>query len=595
MTTADHSPHAPIPPALIARLRAEYAEDPNVISIGHGLPRRNNRSVSENALVFWVRRKPATARGVEALGSRPIPAEIEGFRTDVQVAAAQPSASMMGERNKRIFDPLRGGIGSSNASNHIAWFNGMGTLGVLARDAEDRSVALSNWHVWADGGEEGDIIIQPGNPPGSSHGEAVGTIAACGPLLGSLLGWSMPSPLTLGLYAGAAAAAVAAAASDVRDPTRRGQDATVPAEDERTLREQVDLAIEYPEMPLPGRAFATDVSWRYARQTDTRVLTHEVQEIRRNTQFLLGSEAWVDAPSYRPGSRVRIGAALWDHWKRSCGDYHVVAHLVPEDGSRTVVRQVLAPVPCPPKLPWRPPDSGEDQEVCVGFEDLSPGPIPPRGAFGWLRYAHPGDQLTVVDWVPEDHGILVSSPSLALAHAPAGAVRLSLVTLAGPVTVLAVDAAGQQVASALTPRGRGPHTLRLAGDGIRGVLLRGGEESAALLRYCVEGIGQAEVRLTASEQLAADLTWEGREAPAGERSLTATRCCFAGITRLPWDAPRARWGVHLTVQNVNTVPQGTPPEEAAKTIGGHLLSSHADPQLLGCLAVVAADEYFDVI
>ena len=51
-------------------------------------------------------------------------------------------------------------------------------------------------------------------------------MAACGPSITLLIEWEAPDPLTAGLYGGAAAAAVAAAASDVRDPTRRGQDNT---------------------------------------------------------------------------------------------------------------------------------------------------------------------------------------------------------------------------------------------------------------------------------------------------------------------------------------------------------------------------------
>lgn len=119
------------------------------------------------------------------------------------------------------------GPASSNAEGHIYWINGSGTLGALVRDATNNApMALSNWHVWADGGDEGDDIIQPGHPTAGDHIEGVGKVLACGPLLTSLIEWEVPSPLAAALYSGAAAAALAGPIGDYRDPTRRGQDNT---------------------------------------------------------------------------------------------------------------------------------------------------------------------------------------------------------------------------------------------------------------------------------------------------------------------------------------------------------------------------------
>jgi hypothetical protein len=71
------------------------------------------------------------------------------------------------------------------------------------------------------------------------------------------------------------------------------------------------------------------------------------------------------------------------------------------------------------------------------------------------------------------------------------------------------------------------------------------------------------------------------------------RCCFIGHIPLPPDEKPGKWDVHLTVQNINPVPEDTPPEEAAATIGGHVLSSHTS-EALGCTALMLLDHVFDV-
>jgi hypothetical protein len=242
--------------ALVERLRQQYANDPNIQTVGWGLAERGGKPENGISIVFYVKQKLPSEHSIKGVGSQPIPEEIEGFKTDVQELRVYPHGDAAGDRDEIKFDPLRGGVASSNAEGHIAWFNGWGTLGILARDnADGAPVALSNWHVWGDGGDEGDRIIQPGHPTTGDHFEAIGKVAACGPLLTSLIEWSAPSPLTLGLYGGAAAAAIAAAALDYRDPTRRGQDNTPTNPGELTLRETVDMAIEYPSLPLPGIPF----------------------------------------------------------------------------------------------------------------------------------------------------------------------------------------------------------------------------------------------------------------------------------------------------------------------------------------------------
>ena len=89
------------------------------------------------------------------------------------------------------------------------------------------------------------------------------------------------------------------------------------------------MAIEYPNLPLPGVAFQTKVKWIYQRETDQRVLSYQVEEANVNTQFLLGKLVVTDKVQYKPGEMVKLTAAIWDYQPRQCDGYHVVAHLIP--------------------------------------------------------------------------------------------------------------------------------------------------------------------------------------------------------------------------------------------------------------------------
>lgn len=577
----------------VDQLRHEYVDDPNVVTVGWGAPTRRDELADEVSIIFYVHRKLPAGELIDAIGSRPIPAEIDGLSTDVQLARMRPSFA--GQRDENKYDPLRGGIASSNSEQNIVWFNGAGTLGVLARDdTSGNMVGLSNWHVWGDGGEDGDQIIQPGHPTGGDHVEAIGKVAACGPLVTSLIEWEAPSLLAVALYGGAAAAAVAAAAADYRDPTLRGQDATVPDPDEMTIREHVAVALEYPELPLPGRPFVTDVKWAYARETERRTLTLDVEEQRVNTQFLLGKMVVSDKATYQPGEVVRLMAAIWDYQSRPCDSYHVVAHAVPEGQSSPVLRRVLAPTACPRTIPTFPP---HEEQVCVTFDDVALGQHPHKGRFGWVDYVDGGPApIIVTEPFPGDRGIRISSDTLQLRHAPATRVMATIVTFASPITMTAIDATGQSVGSATSPAGQGvAHEVELTGQGIVGVVLRGGSNEATLLKYCSEPVVADPIEVTVNSTVAHGIELERTGALQHSATAKATRCCFEGDFRLPPDLKASRWDIHLTVQNTNTVPEGTPAEQAATVIGGHLLSAHTQPEVLGCTAIMLADHVFDVI
>lgn len=578
--------------ALVERLRGQYVKDPNVQTVGWGLAQRGGQPVDGISIIFYVRQKLPSERSIVAVGSQPIPSEIEGFKTDVQAIKARPN---VGDRDEIKYDPLRGGVYSSNAEGHILWFNGAGTLGVLARDNSDGApVALSNWHVWGDGGEEGDRIIQPAHPTTGDHFEAIGKVIACGPLLTSLIEWSAPSPLTVGLYGGAAAAAIAAAASDNRDPTRRGQDNTPTNPGELTLRETVGMAIEYPNLPLPGIPFKTQVKWAYARETTDRLLTYEVAETNTNIQILLGKLVVTDKAQYKPGELVTLTAAIWDYQPRPCDGYHVVAHLIPHARPTTALRVVLHPTACPRIFPQQPPDR---DTVCIAFADHKVGEYTYKGKFDWLGYADTGQQpVRIVDWFEPEKALQISQQPLLLTHIPASKVTAKVAQFTNtPITMIAYNAAGQILDQKSAPAQQSViHELVLNGEGIVQVVVRGGGGEGLLISYCIDPIQAESFTTGVSESVAASVRTELPELNTGSGRLRAQRCCFTGSINLPPDEEIGKWDVYLTVQNVNPVPEGTPPEQAATTIGGHVLSSHTSAHVLGCTVIMLLDHVFDV-
>lgn len=583
---------------LVKQLRVQYADDPNIESIGWGLPVRGGALKDGPCILFFVREKLPSKNSITAIKSQPIPDEIEGYKTDVQSVKLIPTQA--GNRDEIKYDPLRGGVATSNSEEHILWFNGFGTLGILGRDnTTNAPIALSNWHVWADGGEVGDQIIQPGHPTGGDHVEAIGKVLACGPLVTSLIEWESPSPIAAGLYGAAAGAAIAAAASDYRDPTRRGQDNTVPDENELTLKESVDFSIEYPNLPLPGVAFQTDVKWKYTRETSHRVLDYGIEESNTNTQFLLGKMVFTDKAQYQPGETVGLTAAIWDYQPRPCDGYHVIAHLIPHNNPDTALRTVLEPTACPSHIPYDPPAGEEPQEkTCIVFENYPTGAYSYKGAFEWLQYLDTGQRpLEIVDWFSEAKAIQMSTYSLQLRHPPTNSVIIKVAQFTNsPVTARAYNAAGVLVAEQTAPSEQGTiFELELTGNGIVSVVLSGGGGEGLLISYCIHAMNTSTVTSMISKSLMKSIHRELPDLKVANNHLQANRCCFRGEIGLPPDENPGKWDIYLTVQNINHVPEGTPPEEAAAIIGGHVLSAHTSPEILTCGVIMLLDHVFDVI
>lgn len=102
------------------------------------------------------------------------------------------------------------------------------------------------------------------------------------------------SPIAAGLVAAAAAAATAAGLSDVRDPIRRGQDATLPGGGELTLKELLNVKLSYPDDVALGRPFAVGAEWDYKRITTTQIYEASGSDINHNIH--VASSYQIDAP-----------------------------------------------------------------------------------------------------------------------------------------------------------------------------------------------------------------------------------------------------------------------------------------------------------
>ncbi len=122
------------------------------------------------------------------------------------------------------------------------------------------------------------------------------------------------SPIAAGLVAAAAAAATAAALSDIRDPIRRGQDATPPGAGETTLKELLRAELRYPDDVALGRPFAVGAKWDYQRITTAQI--YETSGNDQNENIHIASSYEIDAPeivvSYRKDGEWIIKAQFLD-------------------------------------------------------------------------------------------------------------------------------------------------------------------------------------------------------------------------------------------------------------------------------------------
>jgi endonuclease G len=157
--------------------------DPNVNLIGLGHPEHNGRMAKDELAIRIHVHEKLSGLALEAAAevgyTRPLPAEIEGFPTDVLQGTyclhqyqpwrgwGRPAA-----RNgyEAAADPMRGGI-SISCESHMSY----GTLGGKVHDRPTgKEMILSNWHVLAADwtARRGQLIYQPGRLDGGTFANA---------------------------------------------------------------------------------------------------------------------------------------------------------------------------------------------------------------------------------------------------------------------------------------------------------------------------------------------------------------------------------------------------------------------------------------
>ena len=306
-----------------ARMREEWADDPNVVAIGPGLRIAGCRAVPDELIItFFVKRK-LPAEEIAQRGLRPVPAEVDGIPTDVEPTGGSTLYSGL-EKRRELRDPLLGGIAVGNSQIHFLY----GTLGAIVFDnATGEPMALTNEHVLInDQGHVGDQVIQPA-PPRISDFIDIDITPDCCPT-GGIIFVESPGPITSTLTTLAGIAAIVGCA-DVRDPTRRGQDATVPAPGEVTVRERVDVELRYPDFPIPGTPHTVKADWQYTRETTGASYSHAVAEANTNEHVLLLQRLQTDKKTYKRGEIIHLLATLVSPKERACSSYYVICYLVP--------------------------------------------------------------------------------------------------------------------------------------------------------------------------------------------------------------------------------------------------------------------------
>ena len=143
----------------------QLATDPNISAVGYGVKLRAGAALDGDSLVFFVREKLQTAQQAADRNTWLVPAEIDGFQTDIVElgalsAAAADRTPPAGSRGQRIADPLVGGVATMSLGAAASGPGGYGTVGGHCFDIATRApLLLSNAHVW--GATPGVEVVQP--------------------------------------------------------------------------------------------------------------------------------------------------------------------------------------------------------------------------------------------------------------------------------------------------------------------------------------------------------------------------------------------------------------------------------------------------
>ncbi|HSX30161.1 MAG TPA: hypothetical protein VLE73_06400 [Candidatus Saccharimonadales bacterium] len=281
-------------------IKDEWLRKPGVTGLGIGYKTTGGQmNVNQIVLKIYVNQKLSDAE-VKARKLTAVPAKIDGVVTDVeQLGTLRPAASASGSRDDRK-DPLVGGL-TVGVNTKPFWF---GTLGSIVFDrGTGQQLVLSNQHVLD--GPVGTEVVQP-SPIGLDDSLEIGfQLDICNPL--HFIRLDTPNTTVGTVLAGAAVAALTAAAlSDEIDPTRRGQEATVPPAGAKTVAEAHKVTFDYPELPTPGTHFKVKTDWHYTRHTDAGNLSHSASEVKTNPHVLVDKLLLTDKKLYRPGETIKL-------------------------------------------------------------------------------------------------------------------------------------------------------------------------------------------------------------------------------------------------------------------------------------------------
>jgi hypothetical protein len=214
---------------------------------------------------------------------------------------------------------------------------------------------------------------------------------------------------------------------------------------------------------------------------------------------------------------------------------------------------------------------GAERLTCIDFARFRPNTsFPSTHQFGSVTISENRDtNLLIVGWADnEPNSLYFASEGLTITHEAADRIALRLGHFTGePAVIRAFNEAGELVVEVIQTVSNLVQDLELNGQGIVRVTVTGGGFEGILVRYCYRP-------------------------QDGDRPPLNLMRCFRGSMDLPLDAPAGRWIVYLVVQNINHVPDGTSPEQAATIIGAHVMGPSA--QLLGCGFMMLGDHVFDI-
>lgn len=535
--------------------------DGNIACVGFGLKFVKGRPTMKAAVQFHVRRKYETDEEIRAAGSERIPAEVDGYATDVlpwsldKALVCPDSKPPTGERGGRKEDPLVGGTSTTVLSDFHSFPTGYGTLGGLCFDATSgAAMALSNAHVY--GYSIGNDAIQPWIPT-TEYLEAALEYLTCGGPLSHLFFWTAPTPLTSILTGAATAAWIAAIASDAEDPSRWGQrTGPVPAGGELTSREKIRLKATVPRLPFPGRVWESDTSWDYARVTSGGTLTATTSAIRPNEHVLTGKRVLTDRPGYSSGDLVTICAELFNRVDLPPSsevftippvERFVVAHCFPLDDPSRIVRRVMrldqgrcgkAQAPEPACV------TGFERQV-KDVDELSFRVI----ADPFILFStEPTTDLLDAAAAGNPAGVnairIPSGAPLTVVCPPSTHVELRLFSDRGPIRAVAISANGRQTDAAQTSGARDVvETIELTGLEIVTVELHG-------------------------EGFLAGICADKRRVPPELQTDRVARSVYSATLRLDAGEPAGTWGVAVVSQTLDSTPTGGDPLQAAWALGG---------------------------